>query len=124
MWATSVISHNNLSRAANIMEFTMAMLNWNDYRNLVLDRVGEIGKLGPDTVKGYAMLGGTGAKTGLLDAKTRELIGDQPTLRWLYRGSHRGSEKARRHQGRNGRSAGRRNQRQCRGRIGLFSPNA
>jgi AhpD family alkylhydroperoxidase len=56
------------------MEFTMAMLNWNDYRNLVLARVGEIGKLSPDTVKGYAMLGGTGAKTGLLDTKTRELI--------------------------------------------------
>src|SRR6516165_6080863 len=53
---------------------TMAMLNWNDYRNQILARVGEIGKLSPDTVKGYAALSGAGAKTGHLDAKTRELI--------------------------------------------------
>ena len=52
----------------------MAMLNWNDYRNQILARVGEIGKLSPDTVKGYAALGGAGAKTGHLDAKFRELI--------------------------------------------------
>ena len=52
----------------------MAMLDWNDYRNQVLARVGEIGKLSPDTVKGYAALSGAGAKTGHLDAKTRELI--------------------------------------------------
>jgi AhpD family alkylhydroperoxidase len=52
----------------------MAMLNWNDYRNQILARVGEIGKLSPDTVKGYAALSGAGAKTGHLDAKTRELI--------------------------------------------------
>jgi len=31
----------------------MAMLDWNDYRNQILGRVGEIGKLSPDTVKGY-----------------------------------------------------------------------
>jgi AhpD family alkylhydroperoxidase len=52
----------------------MTMLNWNDYRNQILARIGEIGKLSPDTVKGYAALGGAGAKTGHLDAKTRELI--------------------------------------------------
>ena len=52
----------------------MAMLNWNDYRNQILARVGEIGKLSPDTVKGYMALGGAGAKTGHLDANTRELI--------------------------------------------------
>ena len=52
----------------------MAMLNWNDYRNQILARVGEIGKLSPDTVKGYAALSSAGAKTGQLDAKTRELI--------------------------------------------------
>ena len=40
----------------------------------ILSRVGEIGALSPDTVKGYAALGGAGAKTGHLDAKTRELI--------------------------------------------------
>ena len=31
----------------------MAMLDWNDYRNQILARVGEIGKLSADTVKGY-----------------------------------------------------------------------
>lgn len=52
----------------------MAMLNWNDYRNQILARIGEIGKLSPDTVKGYAALSGAGDKTGHLDSKTRELI--------------------------------------------------
>jgi hypothetical protein len=32
------------------------------------------GKLSPETVKGYAALGGAGEKTGRLGAKTRELI--------------------------------------------------
>ncbi|WP_448955884.1 carboxymuconolactone decarboxylase family protein [Labrys neptuniae] len=52
----------------------MSMLDWNTYRGQVLDGVGEIGKLSPDTVRGYMTLGGAGAKTGRLDAKTRELI--------------------------------------------------
>jgi AhpD family alkylhydroperoxidase len=52
----------------------MTMLNWNDYRNQILARVGEIGRLSPETVKGYMALGSAGAKTGHLDAKTRELI--------------------------------------------------
>jgi AhpD family alkylhydroperoxidase len=52
----------------------MAMLDWNDYRSEILARVGEIGKLSPDTVKGYMTLGGAGAKTGYLDGKIRELI--------------------------------------------------
>ena len=52
----------------------MAMLNWKDYRNQILARIGEIGKLSPDTVKGYSALSGAGAKTGHLDSKTRELI--------------------------------------------------
>jgi AhpD family alkylhydroperoxidase len=56
------------------MEGKMAMHDWNDYRTQILARVGEIGKLSPDTVKGYMALGGAGAKTGHLDAKIRELI--------------------------------------------------
>ena len=52
----------------------MAMHDWNNYRDQILARVGEIGKLSPDTVKGYMALGGAGAKTGHLDAKTRELV--------------------------------------------------
>jgi len=52
----------------------MQMLDWNTYRGQILTRVGEIGKLSPDTIKGYMALSGAGAKTGQLDAKTRELI--------------------------------------------------
>jgi AhpD family alkylhydroperoxidase len=50
------------------------MLDWNDYLKSLLSRVGEIGKLSPDTVKGYMTLGNAGAHTAHLDAKTRELI--------------------------------------------------
>ncbi|WP_232318289.1 carboxymuconolactone decarboxylase family protein [Sphingomonas sp. TDK1] len=52
----------------------MHMLDWNGYREQVLAGVGGLGKLTPDTVRGYATLGGAGAKTGHLDQKTRELI--------------------------------------------------
>lgn len=50
------------------------MMDWNGYRAQLGAGVGEMGKLSPDTVRGYMMLGGAGAKTGHLDAKTRELI--------------------------------------------------
>lgn len=50
------------------------MLNWPEYRSELGVRVGEIGKLSPDTLKGYQTLSGAGAKTNHLDAKTRELI--------------------------------------------------
>jgi AhpD family alkylhydroperoxidase len=52
----------------------MHMHDWNTYRQQVIAGVGELGKLSPDTVRGYGTLGGAGAKTGHLDAKTRELI--------------------------------------------------
>jgi AhpD family alkylhydroperoxidase len=52
----------------------MHMMDWNGYRDQVLAGVGGLGKLTPDTVRGYATLGGAGAKTGHLDQKTRELI--------------------------------------------------
>ncbi|MET4636646.1 MULTISPECIES: carboxymuconolactone decarboxylase family protein [Kaistia] len=52
----------------------MHMIDWNGYRQQVLAGVGGLGKITPDTTRGYAMLGGAGAKTGHLDAKTRELI--------------------------------------------------
>jgi AhpD family alkylhydroperoxidase len=50
------------------------MLNWLQYRTELLGRIGEIGKLSPDTVNGYQTLTDAGQKTGHLDAKTRELI--------------------------------------------------
>ena len=52
----------------------MHMMDWNGYRQQVVAGVGEIGKLSPETVRGYMALGGAGAKTNHLDAKTRELI--------------------------------------------------
>src|ERR1700712_4419563 len=52
----------------------MQMLDWNTYRKQLVAGVGGIAKLSPDTIKGYAQLGQAGAKTGHLDAKTRELI--------------------------------------------------
>lgn len=50
------------------------MFDWNNYRNELKGRIGEIGKLSPDTVRGYLALSSAGTKTGHLDAKTRELI--------------------------------------------------
>jgi AhpD family alkylhydroperoxidase len=50
------------------------MLDWLQYCKELLGRIGEVGKLSPDTLKGYQTLTGAGAKTGHLDAKTRELI--------------------------------------------------
>ncbi|CAH2909574.1 MAG: Possible carboxymuconolactone decarboxylase family protein (EC [uncultured Paraburkholderia sp.] len=50
------------------------MLNWIEYRKELFGRIGEIGKLSPDTVKGYQALSGAGQKNDLLGAKTRELI--------------------------------------------------
>lgn len=51
------------------------MLDWLDYRKELLGRIGEIGKLSPDTLAGYQTLTKAGQKTGHLDARTRELIG-------------------------------------------------
>jgi AhpD family alkylhydroperoxidase len=50
------------------------MLEWNDYQKQLMERIGEVGKLSPDTLRGYQALSSAGAKTGKLDAKTRELI--------------------------------------------------
>ena len=50
------------------------MLNWNNYQNELLGRVGEFAQLSPDTIVGYQALAGAGKKTGRLDEKTRELI--------------------------------------------------
>ena len=52
----------------------MHMHDWNNYRNQLSAAVTGFGKLCPETVKGYAALGGAGEKTGRLGAKTRELI--------------------------------------------------
>ncbi|HJW07219.1 MAG TPA: carboxymuconolactone decarboxylase family protein [Rhodanobacter sp.] len=51
------------------------MFDWLQYRKELIGRIGEIGKLSPDTLRGYQVLTDAGGKTGHLDAKTRELIG-------------------------------------------------
>ena len=50
------------------------MMNWLEYRKELLSRIGEFGKLSPDTLAGYQTLSKAGNKTNQLDAKTRELI--------------------------------------------------
>jgi AhpD family alkylhydroperoxidase len=50
------------------------MLDWNAYQQQLVAKIAQIGKISPDTVRGYRELSDAGAKTGKLDAKTRELI--------------------------------------------------
>jgi len=73
----------------------MHMLDWNTYRQQLLDGVGGFGKLNPDIIKGYTTLSRAGQKAGHLDEKTRELIalaGRQSPLRCdgLQHGTYRG----------------------------------
>ncbi|MDE1917222.1 MAG: carboxymuconolactone decarboxylase family protein [Sphingomonadales bacterium] len=50
------------------------MMDWNTYRGQVASGVGAMGKLSPETVKGYVQLSQASARTGQFDARTRELI--------------------------------------------------
>ena len=50
------------------------MLDWNGYRQKLVETIGKIARLSPETVKGYTALSTAGAKTNHLDSKTRELI--------------------------------------------------
>jgi AhpD family alkylhydroperoxidase len=50
------------------------MLDWNEYREQLAARIPQLGKLTPDTIRGYRELSDAGSKTGKLDAKTRELV--------------------------------------------------
>ncbi len=52
----------------------MSMMEWNGYLQQLLQTIGEIAKLSPDTVKGYQTLSAAGQKTNHLDEKTRQLI--------------------------------------------------
>jgi AhpD family alkylhydroperoxidase len=52
----------------------MSIMDWKTYRNALVGRIGELGKLSPDSVGGYMMASGAGAKTGHLNEKTRQLI--------------------------------------------------
>jgi AhpD family alkylhydroperoxidase len=50
------------------------MLDWNDYYQQVMARIGEIGQISPDTVRGYRVMSDAGTRTGKLEPKMRELI--------------------------------------------------
>jgi alkylhydroperoxidase/carboxymuconolactone decarboxylase family protein YurZ len=50
------------------------MVDWNGYRQQLVETIGKIARLSPVTVKGYNTLSAVGTKTNHLDAKTRELI--------------------------------------------------
>lgn len=63
------------------------MLDWNNYRSELMQRLGELGKLTPETMKGVVATGNAGNKTDLLGAKVRELIAgvrSHNPLRRLY----------------------------------------
>ena len=50
------------------------MLDWNGYQKELLGRIAEVGRLSPDTLRGYRELSDAGTKADLLGAKVRELI--------------------------------------------------
>ena len=50
------------------------MLDWNGYREQLLQGIAGLGRPSPGTVRGYRELSQAGAQTARLDAKTRELI--------------------------------------------------
>jgi AhpD family alkylhydroperoxidase len=50
------------------------MLDWKKYHDELMATIGQISTLSPDTVRGYSVLSAANAKTGKLDAKTRQLI--------------------------------------------------
>jgi AhpD family alkylhydroperoxidase len=52
----------------------MNMMDWNGYRAQLASTIGEIGRSSPDLVKGYRTIAESRAKTGVLEAKTRELV--------------------------------------------------
>ncbi|WP_448952429.1 carboxymuconolactone decarboxylase family protein [Labrys neptuniae] len=49
-------------------------MDWNANRKHLLEGVGKLNELSPDSVKGYLTASGAGRKTGHLDEKTRQLI--------------------------------------------------
>lgn len=50
------------------------MLDWNDYLKQLGDRIGDIGKASPETLRGFLAVDQAPLKAKHLDGKTRELI--------------------------------------------------
>lgn len=43
----------------------MSLMDWNSYRKTLLGRIGDLGKLSPDSVGGYLMASGAGPRPGI-----------------------------------------------------------
>lgn len=52
----------------------MSMIDWNAYHAQVIKRIGEIGRVSPDIMRGYRTASNAGANADLLGPKVRELI--------------------------------------------------
>ena len=50
------------------------MMDWNGYLKDLLNTIGKLAELSPDTVRGYRTLSDAGKKSNHLDEKTRQLI--------------------------------------------------
>ena len=50
------------------------MMDWNGYLKDLLNTIGKLAEVSPDTVRGYRTLSDAGKKTNHLDEKTRQLI--------------------------------------------------
>lgn len=50
------------------------MFNWEEYRSQLGERLADLGKGSPDTMKGYGLIANAGDRSQALDLKTRELI--------------------------------------------------
>lgn len=50
------------------------MQNWNDYRESLIERVGDYAKQSPDVVRGLMTMENAATKSGQLDPKIHELI--------------------------------------------------
>jgi AhpD family alkylhydroperoxidase len=66
--------HCDANRFVAQNEVIVMMLDWNDYQRQLGTTTAEIGRISPDTIRGYRGLADAGAKSGVLDGKTRELI--------------------------------------------------
>ena len=50
------------------------MIDWNEYHNQVKEGTAKIGRISPDILRGYRMIGDAAKKSDLLGPKVRELI--------------------------------------------------
>lgn len=51
------------------------MLDWNDYQKQLMTRIGDVGKLSPETLRGYQALSNAAAKHGATQEEVAEGLG-------------------------------------------------